>query len=170
MEISEREYFELKEQVRLLQEKVNGIKEPKKELCNLVSELPIHYIHKSTNEYPDFKYTKDASSDAWKVFIQLAKILHTTSFKFVMDETRPGSRVPYIRCIGHHEIPKRITAMTNEQIAMSVQMLNEMIPIYNKYFMQTHEYVLYSNTNDGQYRRIYVEKEIPEECELEGGE
>lgn len=163
MEISEREYFELKEQVRLLQEKVNGINKPRGDLASQVSELPINYISNNVNDYPDFKYFKSVGNDAWRVFIQLAKILHTTSCKFHMEESSVRRGEPYIRSIGHHVTPKRITEMTDDQIAVSIQMLNELIPIYNKYFMQTHEYVLYSDTNDGQYRRIYVEKELSEE-------
>ena len=35
-------------------------------------------------------------------------------------------------------------------------MLNELIPIYNKYFQKTHETVLYSENNDGVYKQVNV--------------
>ena len=161
MEISEREYFELKEQVRALQEKVNGIEKPKRDFVSLVSELPINAVRNTVDDYPDFKYFRN-TTDAWRLFVQLAKIVHAESYKYYMSTTYPGSYKPYIRTIGKHEAPKRITDMTDEQITVSIQMLNELIPIYNKYFKQMHEYVLYSDTNDGQYRKIYVEKEREE--------
>lgn len=162
MEISEREYFELKEQVRVLQEKVNGIEKQRKQLADLITEMPIGCVRNTMEDFPDFKYEENGNSDAWNIFMKLAKLVHTSSWKFNLEQSYVHPWTKRIRLIGHNETPKRITELTAEQIDISVQMLNEMIPIYNKYFKQMHEYVLYCDTNDGQYRKIYVEKELEE--------
>ena len=158
MEISEKEYFELKEQVRILQEKVLGIDKPQKSLSNLVSELPINFVRNSTNEYPDFIYEKSAQADAWKLLTQIAKLIHSQSWKFYMSTASPLTSIPYIRTLGNRDAPRRIADMTNEQIEISVSMLNEIIPIYNKYFRMLHQEVLYCDNKEGVYRKIAVEK------------
>ena len=63
---------------------------------------------------------------------------------------------PYIRSYRCGEAPRKITEMSEEQIQVSVDMLNELIPIYNKYFQKTHETVLYSENNDGVYKQVNV--------------
>lgn len=162
MEISEKEYFELKEQVRILQEKIGSIEKPKGDFSSIVAEMPITFVRNSVEDYPDFEYVKGVGN-AWNAFIQLAKIIHTPSWKFYMDSAGGKyDKNPYIRTIGNHQTPRKIANLTNEQILLSVQMLNEMIPIFNKYFKQTHEFVLYSDRGDGQYRKIYVERELPD--------
>ena len=155
MEISEREYEELKQQIKILEEKINGVGKPKTTLADLVKEHPIAFVRNSVENYPDFYYSKHPDSDVWKYFLQIGKMVHAESWKFYMGTA--GCK-PYIRSIGNHEYPKKISEMTEEQIAISVQMLNELIPIYNKYFKQTHQSVLYCDNTEGMFRRIYVEK------------
>lgn len=162
MEISEKEYYELKEQVRILQEKVGGLPKKTSSFAELVNEHPIEYVMNSVEDYPDFMYRRHLS-DTWKVFSCLAKMVHSSSYKFYMGTTGQHLPRPYIRTIGKNETPRKITDLTNEQLEISVQMLNELIPIYNRYFKQTHEYVLYTDSDDGQYRRIYIEKEMDSE-------
>lgn len=165
MEISEREYYELKEQVRQLQNKVDGIKDkPRGDLASAVRELPIDYIA-SEEAIPVFEYRKRAS-DTWQVFLRLAKLLHTPSPKFYMDRSHPGYGArPYIRQSGRMLPPKRISGLTEEQLNASVEMLNEMIPIYNKYFKETHSKVLYDPTGKGDYewRGVVNEEEAFED-------
>ena len=46
--------------------------------------------------------------------------------------------------------------MSEEQIQVSIDMLNELIPIYNKYFQKTHQTVFYSENKDGIYKPVQV--------------
>ena len=74
-----------------------------------------------------------------------------------MDKSGFGtSEKPYIRSYRSGEAPRKITEMSEEQIQISIDMLNELIPIYNKYFQKTHETVLYSEKGNGVYERVNV--------------
>lgn len=154
MEISEKEYMDLLLQIEILKQKTQEIK-PKKHIADLINEKPISYVMKTQDEYPDFHYSQNVSTDVWKHFFFIAKMIHSKSYKFQKDISCYGR--PYIRCIGTHEYPKKVTDMTEEEIRISVQMLDELIPIYNKYFKLTHPYVLYSDNKEGIYRKIYIE-------------
>lgn len=160
MEITQEEYLELKQTIRMLEEKLNAAPRQKNEISKMVSELPIWGVFKTSDNFPIFEYSMSCSSDAWKDFLNLARRIHAPSYKFFMDETHSGSGKPYIRSFGDRLPPRKISDMTDAQIELSVQMLNELIPIYNKYFKTTHEFVLYSDREDGQYRKIYVDKEL----------
>lgn len=157
MEISEKEYLELKEQVRQLQLKVEGVSSPPKDFRSRVLETPISSVRNVKDGEPIFDYIRSASDDAWIAFVKLAKVIHNPSDKFYMDKARYGAyEKPYIRSYRCGDSPRKITEMSEEQIQTSINMLNELIPIYNKYFRKTHETVLYSENNDGIYRRVNV--------------
>lgn len=160
MEISEKEYAELLMQIETLKQKVNGIN-PKTSIVDLITEKPIACVAKTQDTYPEFKYNNSQLTDVWKRFLYIAKAIHSKSYNFYMDKTIYGGS--YIRCVGNHEYPKKVTDMTKEEIQISVQMLDELIPIYNKYFKLTHPYVLYSDNKEGIYRKIYVEKNEEEQ-------
>ena len=157
MEISEKEYYELKEQVRQLQLKIEGVSSPPKDLRSRVVETPISHVRNVEDSVPVFDYMYSSSDDAWIAFVKLAKLIHKPSDKFYMDTTGFGSlETPYIRSYRCGEAPRKITEMSEEQVQTSVDMLNELIPIYNKYFQKTHETVLYSKNNDGIYKQVNV--------------
>lgn len=157
MEISEKEYLELKEQVRQLQLKVEGVSSPPKDLRSRVSETPITHVRNVKDDTPVFDYLHLSNDDAWIAFVKLAKVIHKPSDKFYMDKAGFGiGERPYIRSYRCGETPRKITEMSEEQIQVSIDMLNELIPIYNKYFQKTHETVLYSENNDGVYKQVNV--------------
>ena len=160
MEISEREYYELKEQIRQLQYKVEGISSPPKDLRSRVSDTPISHVRNVKEDAPIFDYMHAASDDAWIAFVKLAKLIHKPSDKFYMGTAMTHCSIhkenPFIRSYRHGEAPRKITEMSEEQVQISVDMLNELIPIYNKYFQKTHETVLYSENNDGIYKPVNV--------------
>lgn len=174
MEISEKEYYELKEQVRQLQLRIEGVSSPPKDLRSRVSETPISHVRNVEDNAPVFDYMHSASDDAWIAFVKLAKIIHKPSDKFYMGTTYGfGREVPYIRSYRCGEAPRKITEMSEEQIQTSVDMLNELIPIYNKYFQKTHETVLYSKNNDGIYKQVNVfrvEEGAPNDLSQTGNE
>ena len=156
MEISEKEYLELREQVRQLQLKVEGVSSPPKDLRSRVSETPITFVRNIEEDMPTFDYLHSANDDAWIAFVKLAKIIHKPSDRFYMSTEHPGSNKPYIRSYRQGEAPRKITELSEEQIQVSVDMLNELIPIYNKYFQKLHQTVLYSENNDGVYKQVNV--------------
>ena len=157
MEISEKEYLELKEQVRQLQLKVEGVSSPPKDLRSRVADTPISHVRNVEEGKPVFDYMHSSSDDSWIAFIKLAKLIHKPSDRFYMDKSGFGiGEAPYIRSYRSGEAPRKITEMSEEQIQISIDMLNELIPIYNKYFQKTHETVLYSEKGNGVYERVNV--------------
>lgn len=159
MEISEKEYLELKEQIRRLQSKVDGISNPPKDLRSRVSETPISHVRNVKCDEPIFDYAYSSCEASWVEFVKLAKLLHRPSDNFYMDsafDCHGQDRKPYIRSYRTGEALKKITEMSEEQIQVSIDMLNELIPIYNKYFRKTHQTVFYSENKDGIYKPVQV--------------
>lgn len=160
MEISEMEYYQLKMQVQNLQEQVASIKEPKR--TNLVSAMNEGVISKVTNIVdgkPVFGYVTSCNSDVWPLMLQMAKSVHDPSDLFYMDRScvYPHLHRPYIRCIFQKSGKvRKILDLTECQFELSAQMLNEIIPIYNRYFKLTHQRVLYDPTGKGDYQSIGV--------------
>lgn len=157
MEISEKEYYELQMQVRLLQSRVEGMKIPKQTtMKDLVNEQVISRVWNLADDKPIFEYSR-SNSDAWTQMLVLAKMIHEPSPLFYMDRTNNGYfSKPYIRSIFPKNRPRKISDLTPEELTVSVQMLNEIIPIYNKYFKQMHQRVIYDPTGKGDYRSIGV--------------
>ena len=157
MEISEREYFELKEQVLQLQNKLDAIPKPAKYLRDRVAEVPISSVRNVVDDEPIFDY-RYMSNDAWTLFVKLSKMIHEPSDRFYMgtSSTYPTYGRPYIRSYKNGKAPAKIAEMTEEQVSISIDMLNELIPIYNKYFRLTHQTVLYDPTGDGKYEMVMV--------------
>lgn len=155
MEITEQEYYELKAQVELLKQKVDGVKKPRADFASLVMEKPISYVRNIEDSLPVFDYKWSASGDEWTLFLRLAKIIHRPNNLFYMDSCTRG---PYIRSIKKGCAPRKFTEMTEEQIELSVQMLNELIPIYNKYYKEIHPAVLYDADGNGLYKNVNVIK------------
>ena len=160
MEISNEEYFALKAQVSLLQNQVNSMQAPKKitKLRDMLKEQVISRVTNLDNAKPIFGYC-DFNSDAWnQAFLPLAKMIHEPSDLFYMGTAcnGPYRTRPYIRSLNKRGRLKKISDLTPEQIEASVQMLDELIPIYNKYFKMLHQRVMYDPTGRGDYEPIGV--------------
>ena len=59
-----------------------------------------------------------------------------------------GDPVGYMNWFGDTKPPKTIEELTEEQLAASVAMLDEMIEIYNRYYKKIHPSVLVNRLND----------------------
>lgn|GEM_PF-1843943 len=158
MEISKDEYLKMKNKLAELEEKINKIEDQSyctKNIKQLVAELPIEHIRNSTNEKPIFEYST-LGGDTWTIFLNLSKIIHRENWKFFMDESgcHYPSR-PYIRSIGKCQLPK-IESLTRYQKRISVEMLNELIPIYNKYYKMMHRQVLYRERGSDEFAFVDV--------------
>lgn len=157
MEVSEKEYYELQMQVRTLKHQVDAMSSPRRTaLKDLVKEQVISHVWNLADDKPIFEYRR-FNSDAWTQMLALAKMIHDPSSLFYMDRTINGyASKPYIRSIFPKNRPRKISDLTPEELNVSVQMLNEIIPIYNKYFKLMHQRVIYDPTGKGDYRSIGV--------------
>lgn len=152
MEISELEYLQMKEQIAKLKDKIDSIGGVRS-IRDMVKCLPYEYIKNMEDDIPIF-VPVDCGGDAWNTFLRLAKILHTQDWRFFMGSW--VNRCDIIRTIGNHSTPTRISQLSSEQIFLSVQMLNELIPIYNKYFQKSHESILYKPDARESFQSVKV--------------
>lgn len=159
MEISEKEYYELMSQVKVLKNQVESMQSPRRTtLLDMMNEQVISHVRNISDTKPIFGYCCN-SSEAWTVMMQLAKMVHKPSDLFYMDQCCAYDRYhmrPYIRSTSIKNSPRKIADLNAEQVNVSVQMLNEIIPIYNKYFKMMHKKVMYDPTGKGDYEPIGV--------------
>jgi len=155
MEISEKEYNELKLQIATLQNTVNDLKNPpKRTIKTMLKEQVIDGIHNLNNEKPVFGYSR-FDSKAWKFFLEVGKIIHEPTRTFYMGTALPNR--PYIRTNDlNRNIPQKVKDLSPEQMAISAKMLDEIIPIYNRYYKMLHPKVMYDPTGKGDYELIGV--------------
>lgn len=166
MEISEREYYQLREQVQTLQGKVESMSASKRtNLLGAMNEAVISSVQNITAGKPIFGYSRFNNNDVWPLLLQMAKAIHEPSNVFYMSTACPnGYPHPYIRSTAGARKPRKLTDLSESQFDLSAQMLNEMIPIYNRYFKFTHQRVLYDATGRGDYQSIGV---VDDSMELE---
>lgn len=158
IEISKDEYLKMKNKLVELENKINKIEDRDyctKNIKYMVAELPIEHVRNSADDHPMFEYST-LGGDTWTMFLNLAKIIHRENYKFYMDNAGPSyySR-PYIRTTGKCPLPKT-GSMDRDQKRISVEMLNELIPIYNKYYKMIHPKVLYKCRGSEEFTCIDV--------------
>ena len=151
MNMTERELYELIG--RLV---VNGqLKdEPKKYLLNAIKVRPYECVRNNSHEHPIFE-PGTLTGDAWQIFFRMAKLLHKPSPKFYMTTAKCDGR-PYITYDKYPNAPKHVTDLTIGQQKLSLEMLNEMIPIWNKYFAKAHKSVWYDAKGNGSFQEVKV--------------
>lgn len=164
MEISKDEYLKMKNKLVELENKINKIEDRDyctKNLKYMVAELPIDHVRNSADDHPIFEYST-LGGDTWTMFLNLAKIIHRENCKFYMDNAGPSyySR-PYIRSTGKCLLPK-VHSMDRDQKRISVEMLNELIPIYNKYYKMVHSQVLYKPSGSETFALVDVNEATAE--------
>lgn len=132
MEISEREYLELKRRVEMLESKQKAAPSDRGWAFS-VKVMP-HDIVRAVNSCDKNLevYCDTACSDAWKAFSDLAKYIHRRPTTFVWEFNRYHRYFSWNQELYH--APKRYHQLTEEQKLLSLDMLNELIPIYNKYY------------------------------------
>ena len=135
---------------------VNGQlkEEPKKYLINAIKVRPYELVRNNFHEHPIFE-PDTFTGDAWQVFFRMAKLLHRPSPKFYMTTSKCDGK-QFITYDKYPHAPKHVTDLTVEQQKLSLDMLNEMIPIWNKYFALAHQTVLYDAKGNGDFRKVKV--------------
>lgn len=135
---------QLEELVKKADELNAFIKEIKRKnrLADYAKLRPLSKPRNLKEDVPIFGFTKYYDQDAWNCFCKLAKILHENSDEFCMSQINYCNRGKYIRS---NRIPSvsKFEDLTNEQMRLSGQMIDEMIAVYNKYYMTTHRSVIY---------------------------
>lgn len=136
------EIEELKRQAEEINRRIKELSAPKQIAC-YVTERPLSTPRNLKDDEPVFGYIDYVDQDAWNAFIKLAKTVHTKSPQFYMSSTHPsmGGR-PYIRSTCS-KTPRTIEQLSADQVRISAEMLNEMVAIYNRYYVMLHEQVVY---------------------------
>lgn len=143
LEISYEEYRDLKRRIEELErEQAKAKVLPMKRWAYQVNELPINTIRISENigNIPFFRYSQEAR-ETWEVFLKLAKHVNRRVAPYEEKKIYGPGELTY--CYNwskksHDEIPKKYEDLTYEEQKLSIEMLNELIPIYNKYFKLAH--------------------------------
>lgn len=163
------ELEELKKQAEEINRRIKELSAPK-HLAPYVSEKPLSHPRNLKDDVPIFGYTNFPDHDAWNSFLNLAKTVHTKSPQFYMgtafDLHSSSHQRPYIRSTGVTR-PRYLEQMTMEQIKTSAEMLNEMIAIYNRYYVMLHSHVMY-DPKDGS--EIQIMEVCPPGTEVEENE
>ncbi|MBR5584467.1 MAG: hypothetical protein IKT73_00835 [Anaerotignum sp.] len=140
VEVDYAEYIALKKRVEELERKQVKDVPLASGWAYAVTELPIHHlgIDKFCSvKHPVVTYKRGAY-DAWKLFTSLAKQIHAVdTLHFTSCNSRYNGE-QYRWRIEYHSAPRSHTALTYEQKLLSLEMLNELVPIYNKYYKLAH--------------------------------
>lgn len=83
-------------------------------------------------------FTNYSNADAWKCFVALGKIIHE---KVRYKVRGPESRYPYYPENTIDNKIRTISQLSQDEIRVSVEMIDEMLSIFNKYMVKTHETV-----------------------------
>lgn len=138
MEISREEYLALTRRIEEL-EKERSMSKLLTYKCwaYAVNELPIEHIRVVETREPDIQLRYDAvARDTWGLFTKLAKRLHTPQWEYKAERHQWSGL--YWRSSGPTSPPKRYDDLSEAQKQLSLEMLNELVPIYNKYFKMAH--------------------------------
>lgn len=137
------EEFTSKEQLEELEKKADELNALIKKLKNknrLVDYCMLRPLNTPRNikdDIPVFGFKDLYDTEVWNCFCKLAKAVHNDSDEFYMSTAYPGSHRKYIRS-NTVPNPKKFEELTMEQMELSGKMVDEMIAIYNKYFIFTH--------------------------------
>lgn len=141
------ELKELKQKAEEINRRIKELSAPR-QIAPYVSRRPLSHPKNLKKDEPIFGFKKWVNPDVWNAFIKLAKAIHEKSPTFYMSTAHPGSLIPYIRDTGA-AIPKTISQLSEEQVKISAKMLDEMIAIYNHYYVNLHRQVVY-DSRDGR--------------------
>lgn len=159
VEVSSEELEELKRQAEEINRRIKELSAPK-QIAPYVSERPLSHPRNLRDDEPVFGYIDYVDQDAWNAFIKLAKTVHTKSPQFYMDSSIHRGGCLYIRnTVG--ETPRTINQLSLEQIRVSAEMLNEMIAIYNRYFVMLHKHVVYDPRDGSGVQLVDVIPPLP---------
>jgi len=134
---------DLMERVRTLESTAMCGKKKHTYLAELIKVKPLSHPRTLESDKPIFGYTNYTGYDAWHLFRELARCLLEENPLFYMDSaTDFGRRCQFIRSTKTTK-PKDLRNVPEKDLEIAARMLDEMIAIYNRYFVETHRIVLY---------------------------
>lgn len=154
MYIPDEEYLELKRQIESLSRRLEVSCRPRN--FAEVVEKPYGYVRCVDDKKLIFMPDRTSHDDAWKYICWLGKCIHKEVSKF--------HRYKGSSCVikdNSPRTPRLITEMTDEQMILSANMMNEIVAVYNKYYKMANTHVMYTDGNM-YYREImpitYIEE------------
>ena len=148
----EEQIKELEKQIKELKKQIKDLKP--QALAYMVRTKPLDVPRNLEDDLPIFGYREKLyDHEVWKFMLDIAKRVHIKSPVFYM--TKPFEGKPYIR-FNYTCPPKKIDELTEDQKKVSAKMLEELVTVYNKYFMQLHQWVYYVDEH-GNEKRFFVE-------------
>lgn len=155
------EEFTSKEQLEELEKKADELKalikklKNKNRLADYCMLSPLNTPRNIKDDIPVFGFSNMHDADVWNCFCRLAKAVHSNSDEFYMSTANPWSYKKYIRSRTVPS-PKKFEELTAEQMELSGKMVDEMIAIYNKYFIAIHQHVVYDDMEGNGKKYYYV--------------
>lgn len=104
-----------------------------------------------------FQYEKYIDSDIWRVLSLLGKYLHYRPFTFFVRNTFNWRGEPEFYVTEEDRVerfPRTYAELTPEQIKVSGSMVDEMIQIWNRYFVMCHPTTTCRNANGEYFRKL----------------
>jgi len=153
------EEFISKDQLEELEKKADELNalikklKNKNRLADYCMLRPLNTPRNMKDDVPVFGFKDLYDTDVWSCFCKLAKAIHKNSDEFYMSTAYPRSHRKYIRS-NTVPNPKKFEELTMEQMELSGKMVDELVSIYNKYFISTHTFVVW-NTMDGSGKMYY---------------
>ena len=156
MEITYEDYYQLKCRVteleRQMKEQSKAVEQPSSKriisLAKEVNELPIHrlFVGKECGALTA-QYIESGGSDVWLSFFKLALAIHTKVHDYAKEYSRKDGSVITVPVRGTGLEPTKLSELSQAQLQVSLDMLNELIPIYNRYFKEQQRGVTVTELN-----------------------
>lgn len=151
------ELEELKKQAEEIQKKINELTSPTSiaTACKKVPYIMPRFEDGDCRNPVTFREFRD--SDVWKCFLQLGKQIHAKNGTFV--QRSKNSYWPYSTDEVGKFVPKNVNELTREEVAISAEMIDRMVEIYNEYMVKLHTEVHFKS-NTGEMMVIPVIKPL----------
>lgn len=156
MEITYEDYYQLKCRVteleRQMKEQSKAAEQPSSKriisLAKEVNEMPIHHLWVGKNdERLTAQYIKNGNSEVWLSFFKLALAIHTKAHDYAKGYSRKDGSVITVPIERTGLEPTKLSELSQAQLQVSLDMLNELIPIYNRYFKEQQRGVTVTELN-----------------------
>lgn len=116
-------------------------KEKKTRLADLVEAIPIECVR--WGRYPDPYYSK-ARREAWNLFVALAKEVNSQEYTF--EQLQSGPYGDYTNPVISRDKIKKLEEIEPWDMALTAEMIEKMVEIYNEYYRKLHPTVIRKDT------------------------
>lgn len=146
MEIQEQELQKLEQQVKELQEQINKIKIPnKRNIIGKLKEKPISHIM-TCEDGKTIDYKSTSSATAWKCIMEMLKEVLKSDYEFeeCIHKISPSCSYRSFRVTDYNPDKEKVVLenLEREVYQEIVNMADELVSVYNKYFKMFHQFAL----------------------------